>query len=97
MHEKKAEKTSDAEPKRRRKEGVVNQREKIDETAGVRRSKAFHSFAEENVAERAEKDAEEDQRNGFELQAAGVLVVIGQWSAGLPCASGQSSYRCAKD
>jgi hypothetical protein len=84
VHEKKTEKTADAEPEGWGKEGVVEDRKKIDKAVRMRSADVFHTFAEENVAEGAEKDAEKNEWNGFELQATSVFVVVSQWSS---CAS----------
>jgi hypothetical protein len=81
VHEEEAEETGDAEPEGRGKEGVIDERKKIGETIRMRGADASHTFAEENVAEGAEKDAEENEWKGFELQATGVIVAVNQWSS----------------
>lgn len=81
VHEKKTEKTGDAEPEGWGKESVVEERKKIDEAVRIRSADVFHAFAKENVAEGAEKDAEENEWNGLQLQAPSVFMVISQWSS----------------
>lgn len=81
VHEKKAEKASDAEPEGRRKEGVIDEGKKIDEAMRRRRADVFHAFAEKDVAEWAEKDAQENEWKSFELQATSVFVVVSQSNA----------------